>query len=189
MADWFNSLATIDKIFWGIAIVSSFAFLIILIITFFVGDTDTGDVDADVEADVGAGFQFFTLKGLISFFTIFGWMAIFLRSQEVTLILNLGLSVLAGAAMMLVMAALFYYISKLTSSGTLEYKNALNQVGEVYQTIGANRRNIGKVQIRVQGTLRDMDAITNCNNDLRQGTVIIVEEVTNNGVLIVKPNN
>ena len=60
------------------------------------------------------------------------------------------------------MATLFYYLGKLQSSGTLKLKNALNQVGEVYLTIGANRSKIGKVSITVQGTLRELEALTRC---------------------------
>jgi hypothetical protein len=83
------------------------------------------------------------------------------------------------------MAALFYYLSKLISSGTLKLKNALHNIGEVYMTIGANRSTMGKVQIKVQGGLRELDALTDEEADLKQGDVITVTEVTDNGILIV----
>ena len=88
--------------------------------------------------------------------------------------------------MMLLMASLFYYLSKMQSSGTLKLKNALNQIGEVYLTIGANRSSIGKVSINVQGTLRELQALTDEDMDLTQGNVVQVKEVTDNGILIVK---
>ena len=84
------------------------------------------------------------------------------------------------------MAALFYYLAKLQSSGTLKLKNALHQIGEVYLTIGANRSSIGKVSISVQGTLRELEALTDEKDDLTQGNVVKVKEVTDNGILIVQ---
>jgi hypothetical protein len=84
------------------------------------------------------------------------------------------------------MAGLFYYLGKLQSSGTLILKNALNQTGEVYLTLGANRSKIGKVSINVQGALRELDALTDEDMDLVMGNVVKVKEVTDNGILIVE---
>jgi hypothetical protein len=59
-------------------------------------------------------------------------------------------------------------------------------VGEVYLTIGSNRSSIGKVSIKVQGTLRELDALTEEARDLVMGDVVQVKEVTKNGILIVE---
>ena len=148
---------------------------------------DIGDVDAEIDADTGAGFQFFTLKNLVAFFTIFGWSGIASIDAGNSIPVTISISLLCGFMMMSVMAAMFYYISKLTSSGTLKMKNALHAIGEVYLTVGANRSRIGKVQVKVQGALRELEALTDYNEDLRQGQVIKVIEVTNNGILIIEP--
>ena len=83
------------------------------------------------------------------------------------------------------MAALFFFISKLSDSGTLNYKNALDAVGEVYLTIGADRSKMGKVTINVQGSMRELDALTDSISELKTGTIIKVVDVTSNGILIV----
>jgi hypothetical protein len=84
------------------------------------------------------------------------------------------------------MATLFYFLGKLTSSGTLVINNALDEVGEVYLTIGANRSRIGKIQINVQGSNRELEALTDEDIDLIQGDIIQVIKITTNGILIVK---
>jgi len=89
--------------------------------------------------------------------------------------------------MMVLVGLLMFYMRKLNYSGTLKMKNALGAIGEVYTTIGAKRSNIGKVQIKVQSSLRDLEALTDHDTDLTQGVVIKVVEVTPNGILIVKP--
>ena len=83
------------------------------------------------------------------------------------------------------MAAMFYFMKKLSDSGTLKIKNAINAIGEVYLTIGANRSKMGKVTVRVQGALRELDALTDSFEPLKSGTIIKVVDVTNNGILIV----
>ena len=88
---------------------------------------------------------------------------------------------------MFVMAFLLYQMRKMTSSGTLKMKNAIGQIGSVYLTIGANRSRIGKVQITVQGALRELEALTDENEEITTNTVVQVKEVTANGILIVSP--
>lgn len=190
MMEWFQELTTFEKTYWVITGISTFMFLLVLITTIIGAETDDiGDVDAEIDADTGAGFQFFTLKNLVAFFTIFGWSGIASMDAGNATGTTIIISVFFGLLMMFVMAALFYYISKLSSSGTLKMKNALNSIGEVYLTVGANRSKTGKIQIKIQGALRELEALTDYNEDLKQGKIIKVIEVTNNGILIVEPQN
>ncbi|NJB71200.1 putative integral membrane protein [Saonia flava] len=188
MEAWFSALTLFEKVYWVIAILSSIIFIILLVLTLIGGDADDfgGDVDADIDADTGIGFQFLSFKNLMGFFTIFGWTGIACLEAGWTKSIVIFVSVLCGLLMMFAMAALFYYLSRLQSSGTLKLKNALNQIGEVYLTIGANRSNIGKVSINVQGTLRELEALTDEKKDLVLGNVVRVKEVTDNGLLIVE---
>ena len=188
METWFNSLPIFEKVYWIVAIVASVILGILLIMTLFGGDADdmSGDVDTDIEGDHGIGFQFLSFKNLMGFFTIFGWSGIACLENGLSKGVTVLISVICGLLMMTAMAALFYYLAKLQSSGTLKLHNALNQIGEVYLTIGANRSKIGKVSINVQGTLRELEALTDEDRDLIQSNVVRVKEVTANGILIVE---
>ena len=84
------------------------------------------------------------------------------------------------------MAAMFYGMQKLSDSGTLNYKNAIGAIGEVYLTIGGNRTKMGKISVRVQGTLRELEALSDSLSELKSGTIIQVVDVTSNGILIVQ---
>lgn len=191
MLEWFNALAWFPKVFWTIAIIASFIFIITIIMSFVGGDTDDfGDVDADIDGDTGIGFQFITFKNLVGFFTIFGWSGIACIDAGLSQTLTIIIAIACGMVMMAIMAAMFYSMRKLTDSGTLDYNNALNQIGEVYLTVGANRSKIGKAHVRIQGALRELEALTDHPSDLKTGTVIQVKEVTSNGILIIdKLNN
>ena len=189
MIDWFSNLETLPKVYWSIALVSSLIFIIVMLMAFLGGDADDlGDLDTDMDADIGAGFQFISFKNLVGFFTIFGWSGIACIDAGLGTIPTVIISIISGLAMMLVMATLFYFIYKLSDSGTLNYTNAIDAVGEVYLTIGADRSSMGKVSVNVQGTVRELDALTDALIDLKSGTIIKVVDITSNGILIVDQN-
>ena len=186
MAEWFSNLEFLPKLYWIIAILGSLIFSIVIIMSFIGGDADDiGDVDADIDADAGIGFQFITFKNLVGFFTIFGWSGIACLDAGLSTGLTIVISTFCGLVMMTIMAALFYFMSRLTDSGTLDYKNAIDAVGEVYLTIGADRSRMGKVSVNIQGTMRELDALTDSFSELKSGTIIKVVDVTPNGILIV----
>ena len=186
MADWFSNLEFLSKVYWLVAVIGSLIFTIVMIMAFAGGDADDiGDVDSDMDADAGVGFQFITFKNLVGFFTIFGWSGIACIDAGLSKPFTIILSIISGLLMMIIMAALFYFISKLTDSGTLNYNNAIDAVGEVYLSIGADRSKMGKVSVSVQGTMRELDALTDSLTPLKSGTIIQVFDVTSNGILIV----
>ncbi len=190
MEQWFAALNTFEKVYWLTAGVSSVIFLILLVLTFVGGEVDDlGDVDAEIDGDTGIGFQFLSFKNLMGFFTIFSWSGIAALNAGYSNVITIIISVSCGLLMMLAMASLFYYLHKLNSDGSLRMKNAINSVGEVYLSIGANRSRIGKVQVNVQGGLRSLEALTDENIDLKQGDIITVTNVTDNGILIVNKHS
>ncbi|RNC88370.1 MAG: hypothetical protein ED556_04065 [Winogradskyella sp.] len=186
MLEWFSNLEFLPKVYWSIAVVGSLIFIGVMAMAFAGGDADDiGDADAEIDSDAGAGFQFITFKNLVGFFTIFGWSGIACLDAGLSTPITIIVSLLSGLLMMVIMASLFYFISKLSDSGTLNYNNALDAVGEVYLTIGADRSSMGKVSVNVQGTVRELDALTDALIDLKSGTIIKVVDVTSNGILIV----
>lgn len=190
MLDWFSSLEWFPKIYWAIAIIASLNFIVTIIMSLMGGDADElGDVDAEIDGDTGIGFQFITYKNLVGFFTIFGWSGIACIDEGFSKPTTIIISLICGLIMMAIMAAMFYYMRKLSDSGTLDYKNALDQIGEVYLTVGANRSKIGKAHVRIQGALRELEALTDSETDLKTGTVIKVTSVTPNGILIIEKLN
>lgn len=189
MAEWWDALTSLEKIYWCFALPSSLFFLILLAMSFLGGEIeDAGGADSDIDADVGIPFQFFTLKNLAGFFTIFGWSGLASLDSGLSSGVSIGVSVACGVVMMLLMATLFYYLSKMTDSGTLNAKNAINGIGEAYLPIPGKRKGTGKIQIRIQGSLRELEAITDHESEIKTGTLVTVVDVVNGDILIVKPN-
>ena len=188
MNEFFEGMSTFEQTYWIIAILGSIIFLVIFALTFIGAsdvdmETDISDVDAD---DGGVGFQFFTFKNVIAFFTIFGWTGILCIDNELSTAVTIFISSFAGLLMMVLTSLLFFWMHKMAESGTLKIKNAIGAIGEVYLPIGANRSSIGKVQIKVQGSLRELEAVTDSEEILSTSTLVKVVEIIGAELLLVE---
>lgn len=183
--DWWSGLSLVLKIYWGIAIPFTVFFVLQLILSFLGHESHDLGHDAQHDADHGVGFQFFTLKNLIGFFTIFGWTGIASIDGGLSIFMSMVLATLAGLLMMTVMAGLFYLLMKAQADGTMKFDKAIGQVGEVYLTIQSKRGSLGKVQVNVMGALRTLDAMTDDDADIPTGKIVSVSSIAGGNILIV----
>jgi membrane protein implicated in regulation of membrane protease activity len=183
--EWWNGLSLVLKIYWGIAVPFTVFFVLQLILSFLGGDSPDDLPDAEVESDHGIGFQFFTLKNLVGFFTIFGWAGIACINAGWSVGASIFISTLSGLAMMGVMAGLFYLLMKASADGTMRFDKAIGQVGEVYLTIQSKRGGLGKVQVKVMGSLRTLDAMTDDESDIPTGKIVTVSSIAGDNILLV----
>lgn len=186
---WWEALSTLSKVYWSIAFPSTLLFLIQLVMTFIGGDGDHDyddfDHDGDFDADHG-GFHIFTFKNLVAFFTLFAWSGLACIEGGFSLAIVIIISVVCGTIMMVIMASLFYYISKFSHSGTLIMKNAIGNSGDVYLSIPAKKAGMGKVQVKVQGGLRTLNAMTEDTEIIKTGSLIEVTDIIGENILLVK---
>jgi membrane protein implicated in regulation of membrane protease activity len=149
------------------------------------GDAPDDLPDTEVNADHGISFQFITVKNLIGFFTIFSWTGIACLDSGLSQGVTLVISTLSGLMMMGLMAAMFYFMTRMNTDGTMKIQKAIGQRGEVYLTIGSKRKSVGKVQIKVTGSLRTLDAMTDDEDDISTGKLVTVSNVINDSILLV----
>jgi hypothetical protein len=189
ITDWWLTLTIAQKIYWCIAAPFTLLFVLQMVMTFFGGgaeDIDTsGDSDLLVDNDTGIDYQFITLKNLIAFFAIFGWTGVACLSSDYSIIVTVFISFVAGLIMMAIMASIIYFMAKLSDDGTLKIKNSIGKSAIVYLPIPPKRTGSGKVQIKVQG-LQTLDAMTDCNTEIRTGSVVEVVDIINGDILLVK---
>lgn len=187
-----SELDLMTQVYWVITAPATLIFILLVILTIFGSDIDS-DVHTGFDSSISDGdsipFQFLSLKSIVGFFVMFGWSGLGLLSAGVTSWLVILLSVICGLLMMLAMASLFYFMSKLTESGTLNMKNAVGRLGEVYLTIPANRKGMGKVQLTVQGSIQTLDAITDDPEAIATSSLIEVLDVIDQQILLVKRNS
>ena len=187
---WWSEQILIEQIFWAFAVPAS-AVLTILLITTFLGFDSDSDIGVADEADLdgGAGFQFFTFKNLVGFFTIFGWVGLGCVSSGLSEFASIAIAFVCGLLMMGSMASLFYFMSKMTEDGTMIITNAIGRLAEAYMPIPGNGTGIGRVQINMQGGIREMEAMTHDDATLPTGTIVKVLEIIDSHILLVTKHN
>jgi uncharacterized membrane protein len=187
ISSWWQGMDFFSKTFWSFALLFSLLFLIQLVMSFAGGDGDgsTGHADDAIGDDDGIGYQFFTIKNMVAFFTFFGWTGIAGINGGLSKGLTITLAVAAGAVVVLIMAFMFRSMSKLKQSGTLQINNAVGLVAETYLFIPASRGGFGKVHIKVQGSLHELQAITDDIEQISTGKLVKVTAVVNGSVLVV----
>lgn len=199
MLDWWSDIPAFQKAFWYFAIPFTTLFIIQTILTFLgLGesgglDFDDGSVGDNIDFDGDDGFQFesgssfpiFTVRNFIVFFTVFGWTGITATTSGFGNIITIILAVLLGLTVMFIVAGIFYFMSKMTESGNLKIINAIGKMGEVYLFIPEKRTGVGKVHIKVQGAVREIDAVTD-GERISTGATIVVTEIVDNRMLLVE---
>lgn len=182
---WWEGLSIVLKIYWAVAVPFTVFFVLQLVLSFFGADSPDDLPDSEIEADHGIGFQFFTLKNMVGFFTIFGWTGIATIESGMSTSTSIFIATLAGTAMMGIMAGLFYLLMKANADGTMKIEKAIGQVGEVYLTIQSKRGAIGKVQIKISGSIRTLDALTDDPQDIPTGKMVTVSNIVSSNILLV----
>ncbi|HEX6179648.1 MAG TPA: hypothetical protein VFZ47_00305 [Chitinophagaceae bacterium] len=187
ISTWWQSMGSFEKILWAIALIFSILFIIQSVLSAAGGDTGeaSGHADDYVADDHGIGYQFFTIKNMVAFFTMFGWVGVAAYKGGMSEWITIIVALVGGLLMVAIMAVLFRNVSRLKHSGTMEIKNAMDQVGETYLFIPAKRGGIGKVHVKVQGTLRELQALTDDATDIPTGKIIKVTGILNNSILLV----
>jgi membrane protein implicated in regulation of membrane protease activity len=181
---WWDTLSSPHQVFWFIAIVFSVLFFIQFILS-LIG-MESHDVDTHTDfGNVDHEFSALSMRSIIAFFTFFGWTGVVVLNQELSVWVAVTLASLAGLAAMFIVAYLMYKFSQLEQSGTLNLYHALDQEGEVYIPIPGERKGQGKIQLKVDGRVRELDAITD-GATLKTGDMIKVVEIMDDNVLKVE---
>jgi len=190
--DWWSSLNGTQQMFWGISIIFSVLFVIQFVLSLIGLDFDS-DTDFDVSTDTDTeggysldpSFTLFSVRSIIAFFTFFGWTGVLALNAGLGTTMAVILASASGFAAMALVGYMMYLFSKLGESGNVDLNDALFQTGEVYLTIPAGKRAAGKIHINIQGTMKEMDAITE-GKTLSTGSMIRVVEIVDENLLLVE---
>ena len=194
MTDWWTSLDLFMKILWCIAIASSLIFIIETVLTFIGADVE---MDMDTDFDIADGgfegdpsMNLYTFRNLVNFLLGMSWTAILLNEQMKSKALLMLIAFAVGAAIVFAVMMMFKGLSKMQQSGNINvFESAVGCSGKVYLTIPGERKGSGKVQININNSVREYDALTDSEDDLKTGTSITVTEVLDASTLLVEEIN
>lgn len=198
MSEWWAALTLVQQILYVIAGLST-TFLVLQLLLNLIGlaggdaDVDLGshaDVDLSVDhADLSvhsSGLALISFRTVTAFFVGFGWSGIVLLDAGLTTVLAIAIAVCVGCFFIVVVFYLMKELLGLSETGNIDFSNALGQTGSVYVTIPAKGEGRGQVQLKVQGRLREMSAMTNEDEDLKTGLPVKVVEVLGGNTLLVQ---
>jgi len=122
---------------------------------------------------------------LTSFLLMFGLVGFALyRQSRVGAALSIFGAAGAGLASVWIIGKMFNTVGKLQSSGTVNTVGAVGAEGEVYLTIP--KEGAGRVMINFKNRLREFDAVSQDNEELKTGTRIRVAWVKGNVLQVEK---
>lgn len=144
-----------EIIFVSCAVLGGILFFIMMLLM-MVGDVLGGVTDAiglDIDAGGGA-FEILSVQGLsvaIMMFGLTGMFGLSATGSDVVAVLAGGVGAAAG---MYGMGKMMYGINQLQADGTVDYRDAIGQRGQVYSRIKPNET--GEIQVPVDGTLKTL---------------------------------
>lgn len=195
MSDWYFSLDPTLRVYWGIAIFASTIFVIQTVMSFIgIGDMDT-DVDVDVDVDMDGvpdgdamdnanGMHLLSIRNIIYFMLGFGWTGISLWHTIPNRIMLAVVGVAVGCLFVALFITIFRQMLKLQSNGAFRINDAVGKTVDVYLRIPPRREGMGKVQVSFNGSIQELDAMTDNEEQIPSGTKVKVQAVEGR-VLIV----
>ncbi len=213
---WWNSLSLVAQIFALIAVPTTLVLVIqtVLMLIGIGGEaahgdapdaellTDAGtDADVDVHLDDGVfadgaqadtdptgidTLKLLSVRGIIAFLVVFGWVGYGMENAGAALFITLPVAVICGFVMMALLALLVRLIMKLRNSGNIDNRNAVGVSGKVYLTVPAARGGEGKVNIMLQGSFVERDAVTDDPEDIPTGSQVVVMGTSGQTTLVVR---
>lgn len=146
-------------------------------------ETDTGDVGVEYDP----GLRIFTVRGMVAFFAIGGWVGVVSVQGGLSVVLSSILALAAGSAALVFAAMIIKWALRMQDSGNINPVNAIAHTGTVYIPIPPNRAAAGRVTLLLQGRYVEMSAVTDLDTPIKTGTTVLVTGVLGGSSLVVRP--
>jgi hypothetical protein len=188
MIDYWLNLSSTMQTFVGIGAISSLVLSLQLLLSLIGGDMDGLDGDLDMmDGGEGGASGVLSVRTIGAFFSGFGWTGASMTDYGYGLGITTVVSAAVGTALLALVFYLMAYLHSLRQVGTLDYSNAVGQVGSVYLAIASNRKGIGQVEVMVQGRLSIVRAVTDHDKKIGNRVAVRVTELVDKQTILVEP--
>ena len=180
MIETFLSLETSLQVYWILAGISSVIFIIQAIMTFagFDSDSDLDLADAPDEIPESGdssfdteGFHLISIKTIICFILGFGWTGVLFWDAFESKIWLGCLAAVVGFIFMSLIAFLLFQVKKLDKDNSFRIEKVIGMNAEVYLRIPGERKDSGKVTVSLNGSMHELEAMTE-GDDLPTGAKV-----------------
>tara|TARA_B100000963_G_C22458948_1_gene594735 strand:- start:326 stop:901 length:576 start_codon:yes stop_codon:yes gene_type:complete len=188
MIEWWTNLEPDGmKTFVGIGAVSSAILFIQMLIVLAGGYLDIPDLDFDIaETGEGGATGMFSIRGIGSFFTGFGWTGASVLDSGGSMTLAIAAATIVGLLVLFGFVSMMRWLQSLREEGNINYENAIGQVGSVYVPIPPNREGLGQIEVKVQSRVSTVRAISDHPERLENRVAVRVMELVDDRTLLVE---
>ena len=186
MIDYWLNLDPAERTFTGIGIFSSLILTIQMGLVMLGGAIDMPEAEI---ADTGEGGAsgIFSIRTIGAFFAGFGWAGAAMLQAGNSTGAATFVAILSGSAFLGIVIYLMSYLHSLRQEGTLNYSNAIGNVGNVYLPIPPKRKGMGQVEVMVQGRLRIVQALSDSDKKIGNRVAVRVTDTIDEQTILVKP--
>jgi len=186
MQEWWAGLTGTVQFFYGMAAFFSVFFLWQMIGAFMGLDGDSMDMGGDV-TDVPAdmdfedvmesseAFKVLSLRSIITFFTLFSWGGALYMGDGMPVGKAVGIASIWGLVGMLAIAGIFYFMGKMSETGTKDVATAKGKIATVYLDIPAD--GFGEIKTAISGAVEHIKAKSVNGEALPAGTQVRVVQI------------
>ena len=103
-----------------------------------------------------------------------------------SLLMSVLAATLVGVAVLVGFVGLMRWLYSLRSEGTMDYNNAINQIGSVYVPIPPQRQGLGQIEVLVQGRMTTVRALSDNEERIENRTAVKVVELVDERTLLVE---
>ncbi len=214
MNEWWNTLQTAEQVFYIIGLASTlvvFLQMLLLLLGFTqeldmaeggtdVDGFDPGGVDADLDMDLdadadldvddsgGSGLRLISVRTVMAFFVGFGWSGALAMENGFAVTRSTLIALGGGAVFMGIVYYIMTFFLSLRHSGSLDYRSAIGKPATVYLDIPPNKSGTGKVQVKIQGRVKTIDAVSEEAKKIDSQSRVQVVGLQDENTVIVKPD-
>lgn len=183
MAEWWQSMSIIAQVYFCIAVGATVFLLLQSILLFFgVGDSaEPGDFNGSFD---GEGLTLFSLRGILAFLTVSGWVGVWLATTNAQAWLIILISTVAGLAAWFILALIMRAITKLQSNGLVELSNAIGKTATVYLRIPKSGTGSGKVTITFSGKFMELGAVSAGDKEFPVSSMVKVVGILGDDLIV-----
>ncbi len=180
MLEFFMGLDNYSKVNLIIALLSTSIFVIKLLLTFIGSDADFGD---DISFNTDDSFNLISVQSVLAFLMSFSWIGLATKNEwNLGILTSLFIAGFFGFAMMFAMAYLMTQVKKLNKIPKRDLYECIGDYAKAYTSI--KPREIGQVQVVVNGTLETINAINETDNTIESFDQVIITDIQNNMLVI-----
>ncbi|MBQ7687067.1 MAG: NfeD family protein [Bacteroidaceae bacterium] len=186
----YGAMPLLLQIFWGCAVVASLIFLVQMVLTLIGMDSSDMDVDFDGAntMDLGGGLNLFTIKNFIGFLVGFGWAGVCFYNSITSSVLLILVAVIVGLLFVGIFVVIYKQTKKLEHNGAFQIDEVKGTTVSVYLRIPAQGSGKGKVQVSQNGSVHELDALTD-GEEIPSGAKVKVVEIVDNETVKVVHNS